>query len=409
MSVNELMERFKNASALRVQGLSAVAIEEFTELLRETMPSETKARSKFYAERGASKLALAFQSVQDLKDDEYMVENVGDDETVSRGAIEDFTVAVTLDPGNGWAWAQLGEAHRTFARDHFRVMPQSRFKSHTEGALNAFAKAEEVFQKTEGLLSRYEAWLLAHKAATYFLIVWHKWDIDNFTTEDPFQVVPPAREITEAQECFEAAITNKPDYAWAMRFHAFLLTCQGQYEAAQKQLKKAADIDRRTIRNESTDSDEAFFYPHVKRSLAMLYRYRAERLKNDPEQRRRALEEALLQSKNVMAHDSDDFYATYAYAAATAELETADAKAICREARDGILNQVMRGILMAFALHKKANDPKDFIALLFETIMNAGRDLELLTLATHDPAWGKGDHDLLEQFQAALNHYSKVR
>jgi tetratricopeptide (TPR) repeat protein len=368
----------REANALRQQGQTTRAIERYDEVIttgRNSRDHELLAYG--YAGRGAVKMALGFYSARDPREPDVDAAVAANDDSRTRGAIEDLVQAAHFDPSNGWAWAQLGEAHRSFARDFFRLMPSQRFQQHIQKALLAFEKAAL-------LLPEQQAWVLAHQAGTHFVGIWRAYNID--TAQLPDLSLPPQAGDSEdvweakkhrirAEEGFRAALTANPNYAWAKRFLAYLLTITGRYEEAQALLANALLDDPRAEL-------------HVIRSLSMLYRYAAEASDVAPAERQRLLQLALRAGQQTMERDPEDFFGIYAHAAAGAAMGVPDADAICREARGRILNQAARAIAMACALHTSSGDAMgEFLEVLKTAIRNFHLDPELIAIAHHDPVW----------------------
>lgn len=363
--------RAREANALRQQGQTTRAIERYDEVIAAARRrGDARLLSQAYAGRGAVKIALGFYSARDPRD-QAPGAPAPDDDSAERGAIEDLALATQLDPQNGWAWAQLGEAHRSFGRDHFRLMPEARFDAHVEEALRAFERAR-------ALLPEQEAWLLAHEAAAHFLGLWRAYDLDTATLPD-LEAEPEdddarrAREhLKQAKRGFRQALELNPNYAWAKRFYAYLLTITGKYKKAQRLLADALLDDPRAEL-------------HVIRSLSMLYRYAAQA---KPKKRERLLALALRASQQAMERDSEDFFAVYAHAAACTSLGVAGADGIARDARTRILNQAVRAVSMAFALHLHGREqPEEFLRLLADALGRAHADPEIVAIAHHDPVW----------------------
>jgi tetratricopeptide (TPR) repeat protein len=391
----------READALRQQEQTTKAVERYDQVIAAAHGyGDAKLLAHAYAGRGAVKLALGFHSVlgpqEPAPETDVPPDIWAEDVSLTRGAIEDLILATHFDASSGWAWAQLGEAHRSFGRDHYRLMPLARFQQHVRKSLRAFEKARL-------LLPEQESWLLAHEAATHFLGLWRAYDSDSATLPDLSRPPAPGDEedvweakkhLAQAERGFRDAIAANPNYAWAKRFLAYLLTIKGSYGEAQALLADALLDDPRAEL-------------HVIRSLSMLYRYAAQAPDLGPDERDRLLRLALRAGQQAMERDSEDFFAIYAHAAAGMDMGVPDAGAICREARARILNQAVRAIGMAFALHMHSGDAgHEFLPLLLDSLRNLHVDPEIVAIAHHDPVWTKppveGSGTLLQEIKKHL-------
>lgn len=354
----------RDANALRQEGRYPEALRAFDTLLRRFEDGEEpKLVSAAYAGRGVIKLQLGFCSAHDPHEDIDPAElpALACDEG---GAIEDFSAAVTTDPTHGWAWAQLGDAHRSFARDAFRTMPRRRFEGHLALARVAFDKALE-------LLPGRRAWLLAHAATVDFTWVWREVPMDT-----GYRALDAEwREILgRAEAGFRAAIEIRPNYGWAKRFLAYLLASKGEYTEATQLL------------GEATIDDAGQVNSTTMRSMSLLHRYSAKSL--PPGARERMLQKALHASAQARSYDAEDFFATYVHAAACVDAGMPYADGVAREARDRILNQAARAASMAFVLHRSTGGSReDFARLLGEVLATPQLDPEVAAISQHDPVW----------------------
>lgn len=178
-------------------------------------------------------------------------------------ACDDFVAALAIRPEYAWAYAQMGEAFRIFARNQISSIRSADLQICVSHALGCFDCAEELGSESD-------AWVHAHKGALYGLAYWHAIDMPiiydsdaigptdgdlSFLTrmKDSIPSAPMPRDPEEIYKAGEAAFSTasalNPTYPWALAFHAFLRVLHRDYESAIPLLEKAQlyDVNKRLL------------------------------------------------------------------------------------------------------------------------------------------------------------------
>ncbi|ACY17115.1 hypothetical protein [Haliangium ochraceum] len=386
MGNNQQWDELRKAAVLCQQRHYERALRAYGDILAQAK-DDAKLAAMARVGRGEIKMLLGYYSSRTpnlpLEDPAALAAEHPDSDLV--GAIDELEDAVQLDPQSGRAWAQLGEAHRMFARDFFRVMPEPRFEAHLERARQAYEKAGE-------LLPEQEAWLAAHEGARLCHVLWrYLYRRDSELAQQQCDSPDTDAMLERALACFQHALSLAPDYIWAKRFLGYALTMRNEYEKAMQVLGEA---DVGAGRVDAT----------TQRIMAMLSRYAAGAARSASEEpgigtaqaeelrveAARRLRQAQSASQQAIALDSEDTLALYTNAAAWLDRDTPEAYGIASEACGRILNQAADALLLATLLytrmHKSEDLTREFDDQLSKHIREAYHSSELGGLAQHDPA-----------------------
>jgi tetratricopeptide (TPR) repeat protein len=383
----------RQGQALKALKACDQAFAEYEQAIRSGERRDAKLLSDLHAQRGAAKAAVGFLTSRDLDQAHGQDAPAVDDVP---GAIEDLERAVALNKYNGWAWAQLGEARRVLARDMYKLLSTEQFESCTRGAIEAFEQAAQ-------LLPDETAWVNAHLAAAHFAHYWVALDAEAPPTAKRGHGRRPGKadkrtskrdahpDKETARALFRQAIDENPNYAWAKRFMAYLVTLDQEY-----------DLGKELLGDALLDDPQARL--HVLRSMSLLSLYSGSEGDDGKgrtaENRATALEEAIRAAGQVLTQDPEDYMAIYVHAAAVSELadvhdvDARYAEEVCRNACGKLVHVISRilGLTVGLYLRSGRNASAeqvghDVLALLDRHLENAHRDHELHTIRRHEAFW----------------------
>ena len=325
--------------------------------------------------------------------------------------------------GSPWVLAQLGEAHRVFARD---VLLYDRgsldaIMTTLEEGIGAFDRAIASLQDKDkaGTLL---AWATAHRGATLALQYFvassgiepqSRANGDALTAESIFDRAN--RDFEEAATLYRRARDDDGSHAshlvWTARCHAFLLALRGNQPDDAKRARKLLE----TVR--PPDDADALFQSAMDRSVTMLLSFertddasresvengfRAVRL--DPEESKAAysIAASLWTLSSGVADKKKNPYARHLDSA----VESASAK--CRNDISQAKAALFGLALIRHAMSDSAEGLFDAHDILRELGDPASPlDIETIALLKHDPVWKWHEANKTSAYSALKNDYRR--
>lgn len=347
--------------------------------------------------RGTAKLAVGFLKESIPPDDSKFAIDTNND------AIEDLECATRLHPAYSWAYAQLGDSYRVYARDYYRKIGS---ENAMEAILRSIKHLETASSHESANADNIKCWIYAHLGAAHMAEFWRNTVTSPPREEHDEETEESCNNAEESlnraefyfNEAFNRASKINKNYIWAKRFYAYVLTARGKRrgnvirytinnkchrEILEKDdFKKAIDL-----LNESGESHN----PAILQSLSLLRRYMAGQEEDDKSSLYKL---SLETAQSVVLADPENPYTLFSMAASSIGLKHLHAKEVAHASCLRIVNIMFRIGMMALVLHLASGGNRAGFWDILESSAK-DREYELQTIISKDPLVQKyiKDHD----------------